>query len=137
GDAAEVPDLAMPNNGVAIVSTSPADGDKHVSVLVAPTITLSGPFDPASVTTLDVQLLAPHATVPVQAQVSGDANTLRITLQPAAPLDYAGLHRLRISSLKAADGSPIPDLTVQFTTAYNQETDDESYDNATGTTLTD
>jgi hypothetical protein len=101
----------------AFVTSAPADKKTKVGVFDDVTLDYCGALDPATVTNLHVELLAPHATVGRKAVVvSYDAPNRRILLHPSLPMDADATYRVRATGLKTARGTPIAGVAFSFHT---------------------
>src|SRR5579883_1928520 len=123
---------------VRIIKVTPEDAALHVAPTTKVTLLLSGQADPASVTASSVMLYAPYATAPLPATVTYDASTTTITLTPAVPLGMRDcmplepvhsddVYRVATSALRAADGTPIDDVTTRFTILHHAFTGSTMY----------
>ena len=74
------------------------------------------PVDPLTVTSSSFRLLDSGGT-PIAAQILTDPSALQSTLTPDAPLAFASLHTVELTTaVMGADGRASQGLTTQFTT---------------------
>ncbi len=101
----------------AFVTTTPSDNKTKVGVFDDVTLEFCSALDPSSVTSLHVELLAPHATVGRKAVVvSYDASKRRVVLHPTLPMTSDATYRVRARGLKTADGGVVDDIALSFHT---------------------
>jgi hypothetical protein len=101
-------------NAPEVRSTTPADGATGVPMTVTPTVQMSMPLDAATVTTTNVKLVRPDASL-VPMTVAYNSSTFKITLTPSAPLDYSGKFTIRLETGITAGGIP---LAAQFNSTF-------------------
>jgi hypothetical protein len=81
---------------------------------MTPTIQMSTALDAATVTTTNVKLVRPDASL-VPITVTYSSSTFKITLTPSAPLDYSGKFTIRLETGITAGGVP---LAAPFTSTF-------------------
>jgi methionine-rich copper-binding protein CopC len=135
-DSADAPEVAdAPASAVTLISSTPADGALHVSLVDPIRLVFSGPLLPASVSTTSVRILAPNATAPMTATVTYDDATHTVTLVPKVALAVASDYRVVASGLQAADGV-VADAKISFTTLYDSVIDVKRVDMADSSKVT-
>jgi hypothetical protein len=101
-------------NAPEVRSTTPADGATGVSMTVTPTIQMSMALDAATVTTTNVKLVRPDASL-VPLTVTYNSSTYKITLTPSSPFDYSGKFTIRLETGITAGGVA---LAAQFNSTF-------------------
>jgi hypothetical protein len=101
-------------NAPEVRSTTPADGATGVSMTVTPTVQMSMALDAATVTTTNVKLVRPDASL-VPLTVTYNSSTYKITLTPSSPFDYSGKFTIRLETGITAGGVA---LAAQFNSTF-------------------
>lgn len=132
-DATADDESACDAGTVAMVSTSPATGELAAPVLTTVTLRFDGSLAADSVTNESVTLLAPHATVGVEATVEYHASEREVVLTPLFALEHGSTYRVHTSGLRSLCGHNVDDIRFSFGTRRSWWDRQEQYDRPTPT----
>jgi hypothetical protein len=102
-------------NVLEVFATTPAANATGVGLSIVPTVQMSRPLDPTTVTIANVKLVRTGGSG-VPSTLAYNAGNSTITLTPSVALDYSMQYTIQLTTgIKAADATPLP---AQFNSSF-------------------